>query len=277
MADLRTDTEVTGAGGRWQAKVSDDWNLWGPNGGYLAAIALRAAGRQAPGMRPASMECHFLHAARPGDVQVVTQTLKASARAQSVRVTLRQNGRDILAGLVWAIGRELDGLPPRSAPPPQAPGPDGLKPFPELVPPGHAYTESFWSHVEERPVNQVRHLMWPDDPADEPVRHSWLRFRPHDPAADPYLDAGRLVIAADVFPFLAGVIVLPPGPLTHVAPTLALAVSFHGLDPASEWLNVRTESHFSGEGLLSGRTEVWNENGVLAASGRVQMLCRSLG
>ncbi len=276
MADLRTDTEVTGADGKWQAKVSDDWDLWGPNGGYLAAIALRAADRHAPGMRPASLECHFLHAARPGHAELVTQTLKGSSRAQSVRVSLYQEGREILSGLVWTIGRGLDGFPRRGATAPSCPGPEGLRPFPELVPPGHAYTESFWTHVEERPVNQSRHLMWPDDPADDPVRHSWLRFRPHDRGADPYLDAGRSVIAVDVFPFLAGVIVLPPGPLTHIAPTLALSVSFHGLESASEWLQVHTESHYSGDGLLSGRSSVWGDNGDLVASGRVQMLCLPL-
>jgi acyl-CoA thioesterase II len=276
VADLRTDTEVTGSGGQWQAEVSDDWDLWGPNGGYLAAIALRAVGLHAPGMRPASLECHFLNAARPGHAELTTQTLKGLSRAQSVRVSLRQGGRDIMAGLVWAVGHGLGGFPRRSVAAPPVPGPEGLKPFTDLVPPGHAYTESFWAHVEERPVNQARHLMWPDDPADEPVRHSWLRFRPHDSRADPFLEACRSVIAVDVFPFLAGVIVLPPGPLTHIAPTLALSVSFHSLEPASEWLQVQTESHYSGEGLLSGRSAVWGENGDLAASGRVQMLCRPL-
>jgi hypothetical protein len=37
-----------------------DWEIWGPNGGYVAAIALRAAGAATHLRRPASFACHFL-------------------------------------------------------------------------------------------------------------------------------------------------------------------------------------------------------------------------
>ena len=44
MGDLDRDTAVVGDGGRYTATLSDDWEIWGPNGGYIAAILLRAAG-----------------------------------------------------------------------------------------------------------------------------------------------------------------------------------------------------------------------------------------
>jgi acyl-CoA thioesterase len=276
MGNLASDTEVAGEAGNRHAKITDAWDLWGPNGGYLATIALRAADRHIPSMRPASLECHFLRSPAPGQVELVTETLRTSARAHSVRVSMRQEGKPILEALVWLSAPGLDGLPRRSVAPPDGPDPYGLASYEELLPPAHKYREPFWQHVEERPLDQSRHLMWPEDPSEESVRRSWLRFRPEPCFTDPYVDAGRAVIAADVFPFLSAVIALEPGPLTHIAPTISLSVSFHSLQPESAWLLVHTDSPAAGEGLLGGRTSVWAENRELVATGRVQMLCRSL-
>jgi len=45
MGDFERETRVEGGGGRYRAALSQDWEIWGPNGGYLAAIALRAEPR----------------------------------------------------------------------------------------------------------------------------------------------------------------------------------------------------------------------------------------
>ena len=60
MGDFAKDTEPQGAQGRYSAELSRDWEIWGPNGGYLAAIALRAAGCEAAIARPASFAAHYL-------------------------------------------------------------------------------------------------------------------------------------------------------------------------------------------------------------------------
>src|SRR2546426_446040 len=52
MPSLDLDTRVSGAEGRYRAVISSDWEVWGPNGGYVAAIALRAAGADARLPRP---------------------------------------------------------------------------------------------------------------------------------------------------------------------------------------------------------------------------------
>ena len=46
MGDFELDTRLEGVepeAGRFRAHLSRDWEIWGPNGGYVAAIALRAA------------------------------------------------------------------------------------------------------------------------------------------------------------------------------------------------------------------------------------------
>ena len=60
-SDLEHATRVEGDSGSYHARLSEDWEIWGPNGGYLAAIALRAAGDVVAEIeRPASFYCHFL-------------------------------------------------------------------------------------------------------------------------------------------------------------------------------------------------------------------------
>jgi hypothetical protein len=53
-ADLERATRVQARDGGFVAELSRDWEIWGPNGGYLATIALRAAGMVAQIQRPAS-------------------------------------------------------------------------------------------------------------------------------------------------------------------------------------------------------------------------------
>src|SRR5262249_38784813 len=49
-----------GSAGPYRPRLSRDWEIWGPNGGYVAAIALRAAGVATALRRPASLAGHFL-------------------------------------------------------------------------------------------------------------------------------------------------------------------------------------------------------------------------
>ena len=63
MANFLDDTRVEGIDGeseRWRAVLSPSWAVWGPNGGYVAAIALRAAMARSRLPRPASFHCDFL-------------------------------------------------------------------------------------------------------------------------------------------------------------------------------------------------------------------------
>lgn len=54
MGDLAEDTAPESLGeGRYRVTLSQDWEIWGPMGGYVAACALRAAGEANPHPVPA--------------------------------------------------------------------------------------------------------------------------------------------------------------------------------------------------------------------------------
>ncbi|HET9896435.1 MAG TPA: thioesterase family protein [Streptosporangiaceae bacterium] len=275
MTDLASDTEVLANGDGWTATVSEDWMVWFPNGGYLAAIALRAAARQAPSMVPASLTCHFLTAARVGPADLSVRTLRASSRAQSLSVCMTQDGSVVLEALIWLVAPGIDGFPRRSRPAPPAAPPAGLRSLDGLTPPGVWDWCRLWKRLEVRPLDELeRYAAWPNETLAEPTFRSWLRFRPPLTSDQPVVDAGRSLVTIDVFPYIAALMIYGPGQLTHYAPTLSLSVSFHSHKPASAWLLMEASSSFSGGGLLAGEVAMWAEDRELVATGITQMLCR---
>src|SRR5947209_7879959 len=110
MGDLDQDTRVSGADGLYQANLNEDWNIWGPNGGYIAAVLLRAAGTHAELPRPASLAVQFLARADFEPVDLAVTTLRRTRRAEAVTVTMAQSGRTIASAMAWFVDQGLDGL-----------------------------------------------------------------------------------------------------------------------------------------------------------------------
>ena len=75
---------VEGSDGHYQATLSRDWEIWGPNGGYIAAIALRAAGAHSRFDRPATLVGHFLGVADFDAPSTSTSTTLARGKARGV-------------------------------------------------------------------------------------------------------------------------------------------------------------------------------------------------
>src|SRR4051794_41035132 len=112
MGDLGLQTELEPAGeGRYRGAMSQDWEIWGPMGGYAASFALRAVGAElGANARPASFSCHYLGAAafdEPVDIEVVA--VKAGRTVAFHRTSVTQQGRPILEALVCSIGPSADG------------------------------------------------------------------------------------------------------------------------------------------------------------------------
>ena len=79
MGDIAEQTAVEPVGdGRYTATVHADWEIWGPCGGYVAALALRAAGAEGHLARPASFFCHYLGVAGFDRVDVEVTTLRSA-------------------------------------------------------------------------------------------------------------------------------------------------------------------------------------------------------
>jgi acyl-CoA thioesterase-2 len=93
MGDLAVDTAIEAlGGGRYRAALSRDWQIWGAMGGYVAAIATRAAGAEATQHRPTSFFCHYLGVARFAPVDLEVEAVRRGRSAESLRVRVSQEG-----------------------------------------------------------------------------------------------------------------------------------------------------------------------------------------
>ncbi len=145
-ADLDQATRVLGGDGRFSATLSDQWEIWGPNGGYLAAIALRAAGEMARIQRPRSFYCHFLSSPAFAPVELEVALLKRGSRAESLSVGMTQQGKPILQAFVKTAS-DGPGHTHQHPDIPEVPPPERVEAF-EYVPlpgvPGFAFGRT-WS------------------------------------------------------------------------------------------------------------------------------------
>lgn len=272
MGDLELDTAVVGGDGAYRAVLSRDWEIWGPNGGYLAAIALRAAGAHTPLRRPATFTCHFLGVAEFGDVDLAVRPIRESKRVASLGVSMTQGGRAILEALIWVVG-ELDGLAHDAAPMPAVPMPETLPSTAELLPPERASTyHRFWANFDERPIVWIED--WEHREPSEPRFCSWYRYQPRATFTDPFVDAARVLLLTDTLMWPAAVRAYRPEEMGFYAPSIDVSAQFHALVPESEWLLCEAKSPSARDGLVGGTVSVWSRDGRLLATGGQQMLCR---
>ena len=117
------DTAVESlGGGRYRAAISPAWWIvMGPNGGYVAAILLRAVVTEVadPSRRPISATFHYLRPPTEGDVEVDVRIERSGRSVSNVSARMTQDGRLLVLALV-ALGTpregslefdETDGLP----------------------------------------------------------------------------------------------------------------------------------------------------------------------
>ncbi len=272
MGDLATDTTVTGGDGRYRATLSRDWEIWGPNGGYVASIALRAAGAHSRFDRPASIVGHFLGVASfDAPVEIETTTLRAAKRAESVRVSMRQGDAPIFEALVWAVGA-VDGLEHDATAMPEVPPPESLPSIAELTADDGETGYPFWQNFDERVTSWMTRDEWERRPPGDPVFAHWYRFVPTPTFADPWVDACRLLILVDTlgWPAACGRHVRND----YMAPSIDLSCAFHRPPTGEEWLYAQGVSPSAAHGLVGCESRVWSRSGALLAHGASQLLCR---
>ncbi len=170
MANFLADTRVERlAPGRYGAALSPDWAVWGPNGGYVSAIALRAALAESRLPRPASFSCHFLAVGEFAPVELRVASLGGSKRAESLRVEVLQKDRLLVAATVWTADDGLTGYAHDFAAAPGVPEPGALSGYQDLAGDEYAQWYPIWRSIEGRP------LRWREPPG-QPEWQTWLRF-----------------------------------------------------------------------------------------------------
>jgi len=272
------DSETARAGARrcYTGTLSPDWAIWGPNGGYVASLALRAAGLATGRARPVSIVAHILGVATFDRVDLDVTVLRSSRFASSARVSMAQGDRPILEALVWGLDPGGATLDHDTAPTPQVPSPEELPSRQERIAD---------IPVENRPADlpffhniDIRQPGWRDDwppsgPLD-PTVHWWNRFLPTARFDDPWVDACRLLIPIDTMGWPAASLAhAHQEPFTTVAVTVDLSVRFHR--PADdEWVLAEATAPLGAGGLIAASGRAWDRGGALLASGGQTMMCR---
>lgn len=292
---LASDTAVEPLGrGRYAARIADRWSVGtGPNGGYLAAVLLRAVLEELGGRGPLALSAQFLERPLAGPAEVAVEVARSGRRHAVVLARLVQHGRPrvlatVTLGPLAPPGAPRLGPPPPKVPPPErcvtvrptwrrAPGtgavigrpsdragedsgPEGRRGGPAEV--------SLWERLEFR-VADAEGLFFLREAPGPAATEAWVRLA----------DGGRAdVLAVPVF--LDG---LPPALFSHTlepdplgAPTLELGV--HWRDRVGEgWHYARLRSRLWRGGYVEEDGELWSEDGRLVAMSRQLALAAGPG
>jgi acyl-CoA thioesterase len=257
VSRFRTDTAVSRlAPGRFAATIDRGWWIErGPNGGYLAAIVLRAVLAEVDDTtrRPRSLTLHYLRPPTEGPCEVAVTIERAGRGLSTVSARLQQDGRDCILALV-ALGVDRSGPEVHDHPAPEVPGPDDLPPRAEA--PAAAPDIPFRHRFD------VRHAIGgsPFEVTGDAETGGWIRTTDHDPVDDVLLAALTDSWPPAVFSRLEGRLGVP---------TVELTVHLRGEPTASsEWCLVRFRTLEVVGGYLEEAGEVWSADGRLLAESR---------
>ncbi len=252
MGTFAADTAVTrAADGTLTARLDAGW--WvvnGPNGGYLAAIAVRAleAGLDAADRPLRSLTMHYLRVPEAGPVTIEVIPEREGRSVTFARLRMVQDGRPFATAVaVLARGRESITLATARAP--DVPPPEEIAvidPGQELPP----FTRQFdYRFASEPPVD------------GEAVTGGWLR--PSE--ADHPLDAALVATLCDTW--IPALFTRVPEPIA--VPTLDLTVHLRAdLPLPAGWVLGRYTTRTVGDGLMEEDAELFTAEGTLLAHSR---------
>lgn len=258
MTDYLFDRDTRGAmtpegEGRWSVRISDSWNIAGvPNGGFLMALGLGAAGQQVSHPDPLSMTSHFLGATMPGDATVRSRVIKRGRSLSVTTLDLIQRGRVSVTSLVtWG---DLDSLA----------GPSGPLLSPPDLPDESQMQGNMAMPLDSTFIERFDYLMPREmalgaagQPTGKAHAKGRMRFADGRPP-----DILSMPVIADGF---------PPAifQLGHYgwAPTLELTIHFRAR-PCPGWLTVDLRARHLLNGTFEEDSNIWDSNGNLVAMSR---------
>ena len=238
------------------AELSRDWWVFtGPNGGYVAAVILRALTERVgePERMARSLTVHYLRPPGEGPVTVATRLVRAGRSVATLTAALTQNGEEVaLATAVFARPRPFWEF--HDAAMPEVPGPEDTPPStwpPDLFPP-------IARRFTYRPVTKETVFS-----GEERAELScWLRLAEPRP-----LDPVLLALVADA----AAPAVFPKATRPVAATTIDLTVHFRApadAPPYDGWVFTPFRSRVSVDGFVEEDGEVWTPDGRLIAQSR---------
>lgn len=232
------------------------WIVRGPNGGYLAAVMMRALQERLddPSRRARSLTVHYLEAPAEGDVTITTGIERSGRSLSTLSATMEQGGRPVAKALAaFSRPRQAaefnhlvmpDVLPPEDLP--------ALQPMEGQSPPMTA-------NFEMRPAVGAP----PFSGAGEAVSGGWLRLRQPRPLDDP-----ELAMLTDAWvPAVFSMMTVLGG-----VPTVDLTVHFRAAlppdtPPDAHYLVV-FRSRVAADGFVEEDGEIWHRDGTLLAQSR---------
>lgn len=240
--------------GRWTATASEDWFATrGPNGGYLAAIVLRAMREEVADdeRHPRSLTLHYLRPPVAGPLEITVEVERAGRRLSTLTARVFQDERLCILA-IGAFSEDFEFEAAYADPMPVVPGADEVPVVPQenaLVP------------IAQRFV--VRPALGGSlfSEADEAYTGGWISFRDGEPPLDPC----ALAMLSDAW---------VPSPFVRTAapfgaPTVDLTIHFRAPDLPADWpVLVAFRSRFAHGGFFEEDGEMWSADGRLLAQSR---------
>jgi acyl-CoA thioesterase len=256
MSKFERDTSVREvAAGIFEGLINRDWWIvFGPNGGFLAAMLVRAMAAAVgdPERAARSLTIHYTAAPAEGAVQIRTTIERTGRSLTTVSARMEQDDR-LVALAIGAFSRtrlpaiEFDEAPaPDVRPPEDVPV---IEPHPDLPP--------FSRQWDVRPAIGIAPFTGADAPA---LTGGWIRL----PDAHP-IDAALVAQLADAWIPAVFIRLTAPNPV----PTIDLTIHFRAdLPLPADHALVTFESRLSRGGFIEEDGAIWSRDGRLIAHSR---------
>jgi acyl-CoA thioesterase len=241
--------------GVFEGNVNRDWWIvFGPNGGFIAAMIVKAMAAAVDDhqRRPRSLTIHYTAAPAEGRVRIATTVERAGRSLTTVSVRMEQDGR-LIALALGAFSRDrLPEIEFDEAPPPGVPAPDDV-PLIEARPDVPPFTRQW----EVRPAVGPPPFSGADGPT---VSGGWIRL-----AEDHPIDAALVAQLTDAWLPAVFVRLTEPNPV----PTIDLTIHFRAdLPLPADYVLVVFQSQLAQGGYVEEDGSIWSRDGRLIAQSR---------
>ena len=260
MSRFDRDSAVEPRGdGLYRARIDPGWFVVrGPNGGYVAAILLRALAHAVgdASRAPRSLTVHYTAPPVEGAAEIETRVERRGRKLTSVSARLRQGDRLLALALgAFSQSREAPGF--RDFSPPEVPPPERCPAIPRRIP-LHERFEQRWALGAP-----------PFSGGESALAGGWIRLAEAEGPGP--LDAPVVAAFCDAWP--PSVFGRLSEPKAGGVPTIDLTIHFRtalppeGARPGDFALCV-FRSRYARDGFLEEDGEVWSAGGELLAHSR---------